>query len=383
MGTKKINGNLVIKGSLNGYSNFINLMNYQTQLDGGTYPRILKYNDEKLYLFLDNCYRVSTDDGKTWSDPIILFTTSTESQESGQTIKDAGNAYAFLSPNNDGRIVVLYRSLNGDTPFFSICAKVSNTNGENFGARQELFNSVNGYWEPFYYKGWIYYSSEHEGSGSDKAQSIYRRTLNVSIFGTVSVGSGTKFLDGRNKVDTDGNVNNKTRLGMISAAPVENGHIFVFESSVNINASTPRPMVVQYCYVVHPENNPAQPTPVVNLFLGSSGKKCGAPFVTTLDDGRIVISFQTNEKYTGYGRTDFRDSHFVAFVSKRKVSYEDNLTANDFVKLTTYEYAENEYGVWGSVANIDGVLYKMWSGGINTSSTTTSPYGNFVQIGNN
>lgn len=349
----------------------ISLLNNQSQLSGGTYPRLLKYNENKLYLFLDNRYRVSNDGGKTWSEPVILFTTSTETQESGQTINDVGNAYAFLSPNNDGRIVVLYRSLNRNTPYFSICAKVSDTNGENFGARQELFHSQAGYWEPFYYKGWIYYSAEHGGSGADKAQSIYRRTLSVDSNGAVGVGSSTMFIDGRNKVDTDGNINTKSRIGMISASSLVGGDIFVFESSVNINASTPRPMVIQYCY--------DGPTPVKNLFLGSSGKKCGAPFVTTLDDGRVVISFQTNENYTGYDRTDFRNCQFVAFVSKRKVNYGDELTTDDFVKLTTYEYGENEYGVWGSVSNIDGILYKAFSIGVNKSTTTNTAYGNLVQ----
>lgn len=364
--------------------NKISLLNDQSQISGGTYPRLLKYSENKLYLFLDNQYRVSNDGGKTWSEPTIIFTPETERERATKNylnvnnIDDVGNAFPILL-GDSGRIAVFYRCHSIAENFYSIAVCISDTNGENFGTKQELFHSTSGYWEPFYYKGWIYYSSEHDGSGSDKAQSIYRRTLNVDLNGTVAVGSGTRFLDGRNKVDTDGNTNDKSRIGMISASPIEGGHIFVFESSVNINASTPRPMVVQYCYVEHPENNPAQPTPVVNLFLGSSGKKCGAPFVTTLDDGRIVISFQTNENYTGYNRTDFRDNQFVAFVSKRKVNYGDELTADNFVKITTYEYGENEYGVWGSVSNIDGILYKTFSIGKNTSSSGSSAYGNLVQ----
>ena len=353
-------------------------IDYQSQISGGTYPRLLKYNENKLYLFLDNHYRVSTDGGKTWSEPVIIFTTSTETQESGQTINDASNAYAFLSPNKDGRIVVVYRSLNRNTPFFSICAKVSDTNGENFGARQELFRSAAGYWEPFYYKGWIYYSAEHGGTGGDKAQSIFRRTLTVNG-STIIVGGSKLFLDGRVRVNTDGNINNKSRIGMISASPVEGGHIFVFEDSVNNNASVQRPMVVQYSYSENPEYEIASPTTPTNLFLGSPGKKCGAPFVTTLDDGRIVISFQTNENYEGYPRTDFRDSQFFAYISKKKVTYGDELTSDDFVQIDTFDYANNEYGVWGSVANIDGVLYKAFSAGKNTSSTNNTAYGNIIQ----
>lgn len=358
--------------------NKFNPTDYQSQVIGGTYPRLMKYDENTIYLFTDNAYSISKDGGKTWSARTILFTKESETEASGSIITDCANAYGFLSPNNDGRIVVLYCSLNRDTPFFSICAKVSDTNGENFGVRQELFNSVNGYWEPFYYEGWIYYSYEYDGSGSNKAQSIIRRRLNVNNE-TVNVGSSNLFIDGRNKVDTDGNVNNKSRIGMISASPVEGGHIFVFESSVNINASIPRPMVVQYCYSQYPENHPASPTSFVSLFVGSRYMKCGAPFVTTLDDGRIVISFQTDENYRGYARTDFRDSQFVAYVSKKKVSYGDILTEKDFVQINTFDYAENEYGVWGSVANINGVLYKAFSTGKNTSWDSNIAYGNIVQ----
>lgn len=353
----------------------------QYQVSGGTYPRFLKYGD-KLYLFLDNRYRVSTDKGKTWSEETIIFTNETENTALGRNdIDDVGNAFPALL-DDSGRIVIFYRCHSRASSYYSIVARVSDNTGANFRYRQELFHSASGYWEPFYYKGWIYYSTEHNGSGSDKAQSIYRRAIiRLKDDNTISMGSSTLFIDGRTQINMDGETNNLSRVGMISASTLKDGrHIFVFEDSVNSNATNPRPMVIQYCYARSPEVSPAGLGSINTIFMGSVNKSCGAPYVTTLDDGRIVISFQSNEFYTGYTPSiAYRDKHWLAYVSKKVVNYDDLLTKDDFIQLETYPFAENEYGCWGSVANIDGILYKTFSLSKNTSTTTATLYGNVIQ----
>lgn len=339
---------------------------YQAQVDGGTYPRIMKYDDDTLYLFTDNAYSVaysvSKDGGRTWGERTVICSTILDSTDE-IPVDDVANAFGILSPNNDGRVIVFYRAVNRDTSYFSIRCRVSDTTGHNFGEYQILKTNDTGVWEPFYYEGYLYYSWEHERLG---AQSQYRSKITVNG-GDVSIGDGKMAVDGRKSQNIDGNTINTSRVGMLSIAPLKDfGHIFVYENTVNKNASVPRPMVVQYAYGKTPEDDTIGLTKKGTLFIGDEGITMGAPYVTTLDDGRVVISFQTDQFYEGITTENkLREKQVVVYVSKRIVNYGDELTADDFVRLNNYSYGENDYSVWGCVQNIDGRLFNVFTLGKN------------------
>jgi hypothetical protein len=100
--------------------------------------------------------------------------------------------------------------------------------------------------------------------------------------------------------------------------------------------------------------------------IGKQYKTC-APFITTLPDGRIVAVCATDEDYEGYYPND--DAHYkheIAFVSRGRVSYDQDLERDrDFIQLGNYVYSENEYCVWASVAQIDGWIYVSGLQGVN------------------
>lgn len=345
---------------------------YQAQVDGGTYPRLMKYDDDTLYLFTDNAYSISKDGGKTWSNRVVVCDIESENESLGRNdIDDVANAFPALL-DDSGRIVVFYRCHSRANNYYSIVARVSNTSGVNFETRQELFHSTSGYWEPFYIDGALYYSAEHGGSGSGCAQSLFRRIVNLNENGNLAVGGSKSFIDGRKEINIDGNPNTLARIGMVSVAPLKNGYyIYVMENSVNNNASSSRPMVVQYIYGQKPASiGNVDTIGRKTLFMGGNGITMGAPYVTTLDDGRVVISFQTDQFYEGVTpENKLRKKQVVVYVSKRIVNYGDDLTADDFVRLNNYFYGENDYSVWGSVQNIDGQLYSLFTLGKNKNET--------------
>lgn len=350
---------------------------YQSIVNGGTYPRLMKYDNETLYLFTDNAYSVSKDCGKTWSERVVICSTELDST-SDNPVNDVANAFGILSPNNDGRVIVFYRATNRDNLYFSIRCRVSDTTGHNFGDYKVLKTNDTGTWEPFYYEGYLYYSWEHERLG---AQSQYRSKITVQG-DNVTVSSGIMAIDGRNSQNIDGNTINTSRVGMLSISPLKSGgHIYVYENTVNKNASVPRPMVVQYAYGKNPETNTIGLTKMGTLFMGDEGITCGAPYVTTLDDGRVVISFQTDQHFEGVTpENNLHKKQVVVYVSKREVKYGDELTADDFVRIYNYAYGENDYSVWGSVLNIDGQLYNTFTLGKNKNETEQLFVTNIVKV---
>ena len=107
----------------------------------------MSYNDEKMYLWLDDEYRVLTKVNGKWkmSSESSLFTNTNNECNETHTITEIANAFGILSPNNDGRVIVFFRchgtrmadiidDSTGETitekiPYYSIRAKVSNTDG--------------------------------------------------------------------------------------------------------------------------------------------------------------------------------------------------------------------------------------------------------------
>ena len=415
----------------------------------GTYPRIMKYNESKLYVWLDDRYRV-IENGEV-SNSASYFTHREGSSvgvyngesDATHTITDIANAFGILSPNNDGRVVVFFRChgtrnivVDGNTitiPYYSIRAKVSDTNGvfndysgqstvmwsteidedtrnniyiENNKLMCEYYSSGGtiSVWEPWAETGinYVVFSKIRHNTDdklfpinceaypynyTDTCQDIYKQPY-VVTGGSIARKSGVTLsyvIHGYTQTNMDGVVNPKSRVGMISFAKLKDGsnkHIAVVEDSVNLTAMEPRPMCVQYLYTNEMTTGTWSPSSTLKtLFMPDIGERRGAPFVTTLNDGRVAISFMSSQEFKGIKRTDGATENnrvIDIFVSKVPITYNMILTDDLFVKLNFFEFSNSQWGKWGAVQNIDYKLYKSFTYGINVSESESTRYGNVV-----
>lgn len=413
----------------------------------GTYCRLMPYNDEKMYLWLDDKYLELIKVNGKWrmNSASSLFTfTSYESDET-HYISEIANAFGILSPNNDGRVIVFFRchgtrradiidDSTGETitetiPYYSIRAKVSNTDGtfdvstpSTVMWSTELDEDVNkihkladGTYTCTYYtnggtisvlepwadtsSSYVYFSKiRHSDTGknfvylkdgnypaNDTCQDICKQQFIITNGTISSSGTMSYVINGYKRVDMDGVLNKNTRVGMVSFAKIKNSNNYlgIVESSVNLKASKPRPMCVQLFECRDISYSTLSPTTPKTILLPDEGESRGAPYITTLDDGRIAISFMSSQEFTGNkNEVSSFNKVWSVYVSKIPVTagmlerglLDDNL----FVKLDFLEFSESQWGRWGSISNIDGKLYKTFTYGYNDNNGVAHRYGNLV-----
>lgn len=386
--------------SLASVRSFANSTVYNIVNAYGTYPRLMKYDDHKIYVFLDDRYRVITD-GVMSASGYYYTRSATESDTSRNiSITELANAFGILSPNNDGRIIVFFRAhgtANG-VPYYSIRAKVSETDGTFTNARSSILwdtyttldSSDVSFWEPWAETGvpYVFFSAIRYNDPlnieAGTHQDIVRLEFNVSGANIAASGNPITIINGMNEINIDGQPNVNARVGMATFARIKGDsygrYIGLAESSVNLNAEKPRPLCLRYFYCSNLEDEEMELTDLTTILLPPAGERRGAPTITTLDDGRLVISFMSSDEYIGIHRTNAEtyDRVMQFYISKIPVSYGLTLTDDLFVRLSVFDFSKNQWGRWGSVNNIDGSLYTAFTFGVNTGATTASRYGNVI-----
>ena len=415
-GAITLGNGLSINGqTLNSDSTNIDSINYQSYSSVGTYPRIFKRNGtNELYLWSDYLYKKSTNNGKTWSNYVKVcdYENSYENvDKSGNALSfsfvkgDLANAFGFNLP--DGRIGVVYRGNNKENSYFSIRCRISELDGtfdlntnpyvllESTSTSDNKFQ----FFEPVVYDdGWSQSGTNYinylfcsrifgldDNPGVRQDISRYQLTFNLSASPiTIATGEVKTFISGSS---------GPVKVGMVSmskvvgSSGVADGYIAVVENTRYYNASNRRPMVVQYAYSENPfATNIAGigQGSLKTLFEGTD-KYYSAPFVTTLPDWRLLVSFQTDENYSGTvtPTTNWRRQRFVAYISKKRVIVDTDtsttpetksisLSADDFEKVNVFDYNLNEYGAWGSVSYIEGNVYFAFSQGVNISESDSN-----------
>lgn len=97
-----------------------------------------------------------------------------------------------------------------------------------------------------------------------------------------------------------------------------------------------------------------------NLYIpNKTGKKAGAPYVATLPDGRIAVSFQTDEDYEGTGDGY---SCMKTLISKQKMTKSSDFGIDSFdAAIKPFATPEGHCSVWNGLAVDGGYLFQYTS----------------------
>lgn len=361
------------------------------------YPRIEELSDGSLYLVASKNYSVGSvgEEGVTFPAYTVLYATE-EKDPSGEYTLTRGNAQPFVL--SDGRVVVMYRAYNlEEIGYSSIRMIIGDEKGANFGTPVILVQNYEqgtdkgyseyGMWEPHavqkdntllvYFSCDIHSSIDYAGVAAnavplctDGRQNILLAQYDLTENEVTSV---TKLLDGL----ADGGY----RYGMSVITKLADGsYAMVIEAGRKVTLEGGKEDSVFDIRISYSQDGVTGWTTPVVLFgaeeFGGASTYCGAPFVTTLPDGRIAVSYQST--YQADQFTIKRDGRKVqqsrvrVFVSVNAVNY--NSEKIEFVELTEQlgiTYAENQYSIWNSVSVVGDKLYVLIGKGVNTSETTS------------
>lgn len=366
----------------------------------GRYFRAKRLNNGDVvgvyYKSGDGIYFVrSTDGGISFGEPVLVQENTTH-EEYGRLETQNPNIIEL----KDGRLMVFYRyntytSKNSDgtykynfnTYYSSISYRISSNGGETWGDSnlvaketsrtiEEIASATSdyGYWEPDpYYVGddlLLYYADTSTPNNlSYQHIMVCKWGSETETFGESSVaqdGTAHGSRDGMSVVTklSDGNyamVIESTAVGEELAGNAT----FVIKMSFSqdgINWTEP-------VTVAQPENLGQKAT---------SGEKavCASPYVVTLPDGRLAISYQTTDRYIGLtpARVSYAVGSQVAISNEAIVYSEDTaptVSTASFTKLTEGpgELAENAFSKSAGLLCSDGYLLAYYNNGSNTAES--------------
>ena len=244
---------------------------------------------------------------------------------------------------------------------------------------EQTANSMNGFWEPFMIQTdentvLIYYSDDLNVKNPEKQQNIVYHEYDLAA---KEISEAKVAIDGVARNSRDGMpVVTKLRYGgyamVIEAHDYTNryyeGHryncVFVIGLSLSADGKTW-----------------SAPVPVVAPHDLNAGSRCAAPFITTLPDGRVLISYMTEDDYTGEKLPNGNHMNCVygAVTSDDVLTLETKLTASQggpstgFTELPDlFEDPETGYMIWNTVFASGNYLYFAGSAGTNNGSVSTA-----------
>ncbi len=371
----------------------------------GSYPRFASIGSGDI-LFVHGgsqslTVRRSSDGGESWSEPVVAvnYEGTNYSPANGYLYYDAVTEKVFLSfrcpiTNEDGtytaNVMICESTDRGESwsePFCMLSSTVPSA--EEYG----------GAWEPTIYrtdgKLRMYYSGNIVKYGDGQVK-LNAGTEN-EITDTTYPYSSSKVVQyivvheldeesgawGGGAITFDGYPSHPykpyegyvyRRAGMQSISLLSDGtYVMAIESSRNANASqyggTSYPMVIDVCFSRDGLNFTEPKTIAVGH---AEGYTSAAPWVVTLPDGRIAVSFQTDDHHdephpTAMG--NYKQLNVV--VSRSPVSYADayDISEADFERYTPFEKYNSEvtYNYWNGLY-IDG--YKLYAvGNVSTNDS--------------
>lgn len=368
--------------------------------DTGRYFRAKRLNNGDVvgvyYKSGDGIYFVrSTDGGISFGNPVLIQENTTH-EEYGRLETQNPNIIEL----EDGRLMAFYRyntytSKNSDgiykynfnTYYSSISYRISSDGGLTWGDSnlvaketsrtiEEIASATSdyGYWEPDpYYVGndlLLYYADTSTPNNlSYQHIMVCKWDSETETFGESSVaqdGTAHGSRDGMSVVTklSDGNyamVIESTAVG----AELAGNATFVIKMSFSqdgINWTEP-------VTVAQPENLGQKATSGENAV-------CASPYVVTLPDGRLAISYQTTDRYTGLtpARVSYAVGSQVAISNEAIVYSEDTaptVSTASFTKLTEGpgELAENAFSKSAGLLCSDGYLLAYYNNGSNTAES--------------
>lgn len=340
----------------------------------GGYPRIISLKNGEIFMTYSSKSAISTDNGVNFTNPLTAVTTTADPVEGKNLLK--GNLTPVELPN--GNVAVFYRAIAaGNNYYSSIRYKIYNVISKTYG-EEKIFlenynpkNDTTGLWEPTPYftasgELYVYVSVDISGSASyNGIDSNYDLVCTGGYQNLVavkcSVNGDEITVNGRQIVISG--VNRKSRDGMNVITKLNDGsYAMVFEGTVNNNYR------VFICYSKDMLNFTAPQQVFYNASYSS-----GAPYVVTLPDGRIAVSYFTDEDYKGTPVEGYKGKVMRLYVSNSVVKYGDTLTKDSFTRKIFHTCQDTEYLSYGSMAVIGNRFFITGTNGSNDESISVKP----------
>ncbi len=360
----------------------------------GGYARLMDMPDGRLAMAYSSgnsiMFSISSDDGKTWKENYKVA--KIDKTPLGQNASNA-NANAVVMANGD--IMVAFRvhtaTKNSYTQFYSsIRFCISQDGGKTWSADKTVVENtyngskLTGFWEPhmIYIKDGklaIYYANDCIGGDAKGYPFVSKQTYQHIIVHLYDEATGTF---GEPIIASNGEKHN-SRDGMPVVCKLSDGtYAMVIESSAY---RSKYPFVIQLLFS---EDGKVWSEPKTVFSPKGNGHYAGAPYITCLEDGRIVISCQATEgSGSTLSSTKHNNSATNVIISEKPITYADRDTveAKSFNKIffdpfTTTQ--KNAFSLWAAMIVHNGKLYCVAQCGYNTSATSTQSTGLFIRIGN-
>lgn len=375
-------------GALSSNSISKQIRSLQTSL---TYARFLK-RGEDLYLFLDNCFMISKDNGCTFSRKIDI-TSSTNKEELNleagvSSFNSVANATPFLLPDN--RIAVYYRcnNTNDGERYASIRMRYIDEDNNvsephliissitDYGIMEHNDKSIGGLWEPvamqvdnIEFSYILYYCNSMYEDNSQSVDYLYLDSDGLPFIAKWTEDFMLHPFDALygTAVSNRDDMNLPRRPGMPSIIEYKSYRYMVVEcndiqhaTKINLENNTLKAVSIE---LYRTEADIEQWEYVTTLFQDHDAVSSGAPYITILSDSRIAISFQSNlEEVTDIDpeviENPMYSRKFYTYVSKETDGNPEDRT---YVQTNIYNFQANEAGYFGSVANINDTLYSVFT----------------------
>ncbi len=351
------------------------------------YPRFETLKDGTLILVNSGTIRKSTDNGVTWKRKDLTANAATTVTTSSGTTHTLAreNWQGFVC--DDGTVIVAYRSRTKNYEsgefYTSIRFMTSNDNGDTFDneviVKESTASAMNGYWEPFMIQPdantvLIYYSDDLNVDNPARQQNIVYHEYNLS---TKEISEAVVAIDG---------VKRNSRDGMpVITELVGGGYAMVIETHDYFNRFYGGLNYYKCVFVIglslsEDGKTWSEPVPVAAPSDLQGGDRCAAPYITTLPDGRVIISYMTEDGYTGDRVSDPPHGNCVygAIISNNALTTSTKLTAtkggaaDGFTALPDiFEDPETGYMIWNTVYCDGNYIYFAGSAGTNNGTVSS------------
>ena len=361
-------------------------------IDKGGYGRMCALPDGKLaFVYSGGAYirfKTSSDDGKTWSEATNVIKLDT--CPTGQAMTTANANIVVLK---DGSYMVAFRAHTAgssfDTFYSSIRYCISRDGGKTWSGDTIVAENTHvgpeftGFWEPhmLYVKDGklaMYYASDCIGGdavGYPFVEDMEKQHIIVHLYDQTTERFGEPIIA------SNGN-DHKSRDGMPVVCELSDGsYAMVIESSIMKGT---HPFIIQMLFS-EDGINWSEPK---NIWVPDGfDHYSGAPFIVTLPDGRIAVSFQGTE---GSGSTlasnKVNNSEMNVIISKSPVTYADR----DSIKQSNFERVffnpiqtqeSQSFSIWPAMFVHKNKLYCTADLGYNTSPTARTTKRIYLRIG--
>ncbi len=321
----------------------------------------------------------STDDGKTWKNPVTV--TKPAKTPLGDTLTFAN---ANVIQYGDGDIMVAYRAhspTNSKKNFYtSIRYQISKDGGKSFGEPvivveyQRNDTDFKGFWEPHMVilpdgRLAMYYANDCIGPQNADYPYVpsgaYQHIMvHVFDYATETFDKGAIASNG---------VDHKSRDGMpVVCALKDGGMVMVIEANWNKDYS----FIIQMLFS---EDGLKWSDPVTVVQPTKAGHYAGAPYVTLLPDGRLALSCQATQ-YSGatMGDSNVANSQMNVYISKEPITLanckEVSTESFDKVLINPLAVGLESRSIWPSMHVHNGYLICAADIGGNMSGAITGIY---------